>query len=174
MPAGSDQQRRAEPMDLLPGALGELVHIRALIEALLLGQRDDILQVVVGDFDRREAVLMDSPSTHAKRLIVPRFGLGGNGLAVPAGVVTEVCEQNEGRLGGLIVNTGTSPVRLYLAVPGDIGGTGNPLSNQAPNRPSTYLAANGSFDFRLGNVLYGGTVCAAGVGGASTLDWLEF
>lgn len=160
--------------DLTPTILGQLTAHRQMLAALLGAERYNILQITVGNFDRRESVLLDSPGQGARRLIVPRYGQGQNGLAIPSATVTEVCEQDEGRFGGLIVNTGANPVRLYLCPPGDIGGPGSALSGQATQRPATYLAPLGSFDFRLGNILYGGTVCAAGVGGASTLDWCTF
>lgn len=181
MSATADQHAAAQqgqpPNPDAAGAAG-VFSAHELISALLAQERAEVLQVAVGNFDRRQAVLYDWPpgaGGRTKRLIVPRFGLGATGLAVPSATVTEVCEQNEGRLGGLIVNTGTFPCRLYFTTPGDIGGPGNVLSPQATQRPCTWLGASGgSFDFRLGNVLYGGTICAAGVGGATTLDWAEF
>lgn len=151
-------------------------HIHDLIMALLAAERANVIQVSVGNFDRREVSLLDFPpgmGGHTKRLIVPRYGLGG--VVLVATTVTEILEQNEGRLGGQIVNSGGFPVRLYLTTPGDIGGAGNALSNQAPNRPSVWLAANGgAWDFRLGHMTYGGTVCAVGIGGASQVDAAEF
>lgn len=159
--------------DLSAAQLAEVATTRQLLEGLLAQERYEILQVVVGDFDRRESVLLDSPGTRAKRLLIPRFGQGNSNLAVPA-TITEICEQDEGRLGGLIVNTGTFPIRLYFTIPGKLGGVGAAAPAQAPHACTTLNAAGGSFDFRLGNVLYGGTVCAHGVGGASTLDWGTF
>lgn len=159
--------------DDLNTAAGELGHIRGILEAQLLQERDDLLQIVFGPFRRRELVLADGPGPRSKRLIVPRDGQGGQ-VTINT-TITLVLSENEGRLGGLIVNSHASNnVRLLFCHAGDVGGVGNAPSNQAANRPSAVLVPGGSFDFRMGNALYGGPVVAYGVVGASLLDVAEF
>lgn len=160
-------------IDMTPTAVGHVAAIRSLLSAMLLEQRADLLQLAFGPFQRQELVLVDDPIPQAKRLLVPRPGQGGV-IPIASSLITTVLEENEGRLGGLIVNSGTVPVRLVFCRPGEAGGAGNAPSSQAANRPCTYLTIGGSFDFRQGNALYGGPVQAYGVGGAGQLDVSEF
>jgi hypothetical protein len=146
----------------------ELGSIRALLEAVLASERAEILQVSVGNFDRRQAVLVDSPTPRAKRLIVPRYGQGGDNIPLATAPVL-VLAQNEGRMGGYAVNRGaTNGALLYLCSAGDLA--------QSANRPAIWLPANGvvAWDFRLGNVLYGGPVCAAAAAATTNLTIAEF
>jgi hypothetical protein len=151
----------------------EVVNTRRLLESLLNTQRTSIQNVVVGNFPYREAVLLDSPSTHAKRILVPRFGLGG--IVNVTTTVTAVLAANEGALGRLIVNYGSAAAILYLALAGDVGGIGNAPSGQATARPCFWLAGGGgAFDGRLASVLYAGEICAATTTGSTTLTVAEF
>lgn len=156
--------------------LNALFHSHDLLLSMLAADRANVLQIAVGDFERRESALYDFPAGmggHTKRLIVPRIGTGGQ-FAVPT-TVTELCHQNEGRLGGTVVNNGAFPCRLFLATSGDIGGVGAAPSGQSLNRASIWLnSGGGSWDFRFANVLYGGSVCAVGLGGATSVDVAEF
>lgn len=153
----------------------ELPGIRLLLEAILTSRRYDIVDLVVGRFAYQEMVLEDVPGPGARRILVDRQGQGQAALAVPSGTVTPVLPVNEARVGGEIVNWGATNVALYLCDAGDIGGVGNALSPQAANRPALVLnAGGGSWDYRLGNILYGGAVQAAGIAGATTLSVAEF
>lgn len=154
-------------------AIQEFLQLRSLLAALLTSERYRLTDVVVGRMNAQELVVYDVPGPGAKRLLIDRQGEGGI-VPVGNGVITPVCQSSEGRVGGLVTNSGTANVRLYLAQAGDLGGVGNALSGQAGNRPSTLLFPGGSFDFRLGNVLYGGEVNAVALAAGGQVDWATF
>lgn len=157
--------------DLTATIAGQLASIRELLTAQLVAARYDVLDIAVGRFDPQEIVIADAPGTGSKRLLVDRQGQGGAIMAVAALAsptpASPLLSPNEGRLGGSIVNRGATPVFLFLCPSGD--------TQQPQGRPVMWLAAGGgAWDFRLGNALYAGPVCAAGDGGASTLVVCEF
>src|SRR6266702_8128472 len=157
--------------DLTATIAGQLASIRELLNALLVATRYDVLDIGVGRFEAQEIVLADSPGTGSKRLLIDRQGQGGaiipiGALASPA-PAAQVVSPNEARLGGSIVNRGAAPVFLFLCSAGD--------TQQPQGRPVLWLAAGGgAWDFRIGNALYAGPVCAAGDGGVTTLSIGEF
>lgn len=149
----------------------DIARIRQVAEVGIIAERAKILQIVVGDFDRQESVLQESPAPGSKRLLIPRFG-NGTDQATGAAITTtpvEILEKNEGRVGGTIVNYGANAAFLFLC------NLGNLTGGQVHQRPTVWLGAGGgSWDFRLGNVLYGGTVCAASTTLTTTLTVAEF
>ena len=151
---------------------GEVVNTRRLLEQMLNAQRAGLVNVVTGNFSYREAVLLDSPSTLSKRLLVPRYGAGG--LVSLGTTIASVLSANEGALGRIVVNSGASPVILYFAIAGDLGGVGNPPSAQAANRPQMSLATGGIWYGKIGEVTYAGEVNAAATTATSTLTVAEF
>ena len=152
---------------------GEVVNTRRLLEALLNAQRSGLVNIVTGNFPYREAMLLDSPSTHAKRLLVPRSGAGGT-VALSTSLAA-VLAANEGALGRIVVNTGASAAVLYLALAGDLGGLGALPGAQAANRPQVWLAASGgTWNGKVGEVTYAGEVNATAATGTTTLTVVEF
>lgn len=143
----------------------ELNQQTRLLTALLSQQRAGPLEIAVGDFSQRELVMDSFPVAGSRRALVFRSGAGTDNVpvpAAPAGVL--VLPENAGRLGGAIVNSGAAPVILYLTV----------NAAPTPGAPAIWLAASGgSWDFRLGNVLWSGNVSAAGQGGVSALTVAE-
>lgn len=134
-----------------------------LLHALLAESRSDLLEIAVADVQQRELVLDQFPVPGSKRAIVFRTGNGTDNLAVPTTGVL-VLPDNASRLGGTIVNSATNPVILYLCATG----------KATPGVPAIWLAANGgSWDFRLGNVIWGGSVSAVAQIGASTITVAE-
>lgn len=141
----------------------ELGRVRALLEALLAEARAELLEVAVADVQARELVLDQFPVPGAKRAIAYRTGSGADVFAVPTTGVL-VLQANESRLGGTIVNSGANAVLLYLTNTGAA----------TPGRPAIWLAASGgSWDFRLGNILWSGSVSAVAQVSASTLSVAE-
>jgi len=134
-----------------------------LLQALLGKERTDVLEVAVADSLHREMVLERFPVAGAKRVIANRTTTGNDNLLVPTTGV-EVVGANSARLGGSIVNSGANNVILYLAR----GGLA------APGAGAIWLVANGgSWDFRLGNLLWCGSVSAVAQVAASSLTVAE-
>lgn len=134
-----------------------------LLAAILAEMRSDTLDVGVADYAYRQMVLDNFPVAGAKRVLVRRTGNGADTFPVPT-TGALVLPDNAGRLGGTIVNSGANPVILYLCD----GGAARPGS------PAIYLAANGgSWDFKLGNLLWCGNVSAVAQTAASTLTVAE-
>lgn len=126
-------------------------HVSKLEEVRLLLENTALEVAVGGSPNERE--VHDSPVRGKTRLsISDRRVTGNDGLTLTAAAAALlVVPELPGRLGGSIVNSGANPVTLYLSAPGRAQtGVG-----------ALWLAANGgSWDFRLGNVLWCGPVSA--------------
>lgn len=141
--------------------LGEQTPILASILAEL---RSGVLQIGAADVRARELVLDQFPVPGSKRVLPYRTGNGSDGLAIGTTGLTLVIAANEGRLGGMIVNAGANAVILYLTE----------RNAPAEGIPAIWLAASGgSWDFRLGNVLWCGNVSAIAITAASSLTVAE-
>lgn len=141
----------------------ELARQTAILAATLSQERASIIELAAGDMQHRERMLEDFPAPGSKRLLVHRTGNGNDVAAVPTTGVLAL-QGNTARLGGTIVNSGANAVILYLCGAGVA----------TPGAPAIWLAANGgSWDFRLGNVLWCGNVTAVAQVGASTLTIAE-
>jgi hypothetical protein len=139
-----------------------------LLAALLAEARADTLDLAVGDFNMQETMLEHFPVAGIKRLCVRRTGFGFPSYPVTT-TPTLAVPYNEGRLGGSIVNTGTNPVLLYLTAQ-ELDVTVQPEAGI----PCIWLAGSGgSWDFRLGNVLWAGSVTVAATTATSTLAIAE-
>jgi hypothetical protein len=134
-----------------------------LLRALVAEDRTDIFDIAVADNHHGGLVMDNWPVAGSKRVIVNRTTVGTDSLQVPTTGIQAI-STNVGRLGGAIVNYGTNPVILYLWD----GATAR------PGKGAIWLAAaGGSWDFRLGNVLWSGNVTAVAQGGTSTLTVCE-
>jgi hypothetical protein len=140
-----------------------------LLAAILAELRSGALETSVSDARGREMILSKFPITGAKRALVYRTGAGNDAIAVNAAtyataVPALVMTANEARLGGRIVNTGAAAVTLYL--------TERPVP--VVGVPAVWLAGSGgSWDLRLGNVVWCGNVSAVAATGTSTLTIAE-
>lgn len=141
----------------------ELGEHSKLLRALLAEARTNPIDIAVADSQHREMVLDQFPVTGSKRALVYRTGSGFDGLAVPTTGVL-VLGSNVARLGGTIVNLGANAVILYLTSTGV----------QTAGAPAIWLAATGgSWDFRLGNVLWCGSVSAVAQTAGTTVTVAE-
>jgi hypothetical protein len=111
-----------------------------------------LYDVVMGDFDHPEAVLLTSPP--ARRLRITRHGGGGEAIPVTT-AINPLLLPNEGRMGLEIVNYGANNCFLYLTSMSNLIG-GGPFTC-----PVLWLkAAGGSWDGEFSEGLWGGSVCA--------------
>jgi hypothetical protein len=114
-------------------------------------------QIAVTDVSTDPGLQKDFPTPGSQRWILHRTP-DGRTLALPT-ELTDVLPANVNRLGGTIVNSGAKPARLYLATVS---------TKNAGSAPVWLGAEGGSWDFRLGNLLWSGSVCAIALGGAET------
>jgi hypothetical protein len=119
--------------------------------------------LAVAENEIEGGVEVDYPVPGGKRWLIPRLATGGS-FKVPESLVQLVVANNR-RLGGMICNAGAKPAALFLASAksaGSQGGLGR-----------IDLAAGDRWDFRLGSLLWCGTVCAMGVGGETSVSVVE-
>lgn len=110
-----------------------------------------LYDVVMGDFDHPEPVLLVSPP--ARRLRITRHGGGGDTL-VATTTISQALAYNEGRMGLIMVNYGTNNMFVYLCQLEQLGGPG-PFTV-----PTLWLkAGGGSWDGEFAEGLWGGSVC---------------
>lgn len=141
----------------------ELAKHTQLLASILAQSRTDLIEVAVADSEHREMVLEKFPVSGAKRVLAYRTSTGTDGLAVPTTGVL-VVSANTGRVGGQIVNSGSNAVILYLCAAG----------KAQTGAGAIWLGAGGgSWDFRLGNVLWCGSVSAVAQVASSTLTVAE-
>lgn len=122
---------------------------------------------------------MMQPGTHIEpapginRQVVIRTAVPPNNLSIPvAGAI--VYQDNPNRFGGVIVNTGTNPLLLVLGV--DLSNNaGIPQGGAAQaGYGSLWLSsAGGSWDFRLSDIVWGGSIFGFGLGGTTTIVGAE-
>lgn len=117
-----------------------------------------LYDVVMGDFDHPEPVLLVSPP--ARRLRITRHAHGGPAVTVtqaPMPIVTA----NEGRMGLEVVNYGANNLFLYLGALDDVIGG-------AQLGVIWLRSAGGSWDGELSEGLWGGNICGAADNAAGT------
>lgn len=144
-----------------PGSVAAAVGLARetmLLASILSELRSGVIEVAVGDMKHREMILDQFPVAGSKRVIAYRTGGGFDFLSVPT-AGTLALAANASRLGLTLINSGTSAIVLYLS------------DALRPGVPAVWLAANGgSWDGRLGNVLWCGNVFAVAQGATSTLS----
>lgn len=116
---------------------------------------------------KTERMNEDSPMKGTLRQITSyNRGQGNDNFVLAANTLTKLCDHNPTRIAGNIQNIGANPVFLYL-------GEGNNVIPGANGSVFTgYLAAGGSFDFKLTNDCWCGPVWLYSVLG-TTLVWGE-
>lgn len=123
-----------------------------------------LFDVVMGDFDHPEPVLLTSPP--ARRLRITRHGRGGDAIAITT-ALTQICLPNEGRMGLQIVNYGTGNLFVYLAAPDDL------VVGGGVSVATIWLkASGGSWDGEFAECLWGGSVTVRG-DAATTISLAE-
>lgn len=111
-----------------------------------------LYDVVMGDFDHPEPVLLVSPP--ARRLRITRHGAGGEAIQV-ASTISQILLPNEGRMGLEIVNYGANNLFVYLTNINNLQGPG-PFTC-----PVLWLkSAGGAWGGEFSEGLWGGSVCA--------------
>jgi hypothetical protein len=136
----------------------------SLLQQMATQSGEGLQTLAVSDNEVPAGIEVDFPVEGARRWIVPRLATGG-AFAVPTSLVS-LLEANNRRLGGTVVNKGENNVRLILASPQTAG------SQQGLGE--IWLRANGgSWDFRLGPLLWCGSLCAIAELGATICSVVE-
>lgn len=122
-------------------------------------------QICITDQSPEPGLQKDFPTPGSQRWIINRLATGGN-VEIPEAIDTDVLVGNPNRIGGTIVNKGAKPVLLTLA-------KANAAKAQEGLAEIWLVAEGGSWDFRLGNLLWSGSISAKAEGGASILKVVE-
>lgn len=154
----------------LAALVSEVATTNHLLQRLLTNERADVVHLCVTDHEPAQLLMDNFPVPGARRLIVRRSGAGGT-IALTAATPTVILTPNDNRLGGQIVNMGAAVVTLFLS--GDLltPGGGVPLPSGAAQIGLN--AGGGSWDLRLSNLGWAGTVIAVAGGGGSSVTVAE-
>lgn len=137
----------------------------ALLEEIRNGQRNLFSTLAVSNKVAGPAILDDFPLNGFKRLLVPREP-GGATLTVGEAGAT-VLVHNPSRLGCSIVNSGAKAARLFFAPLGNVQAGSAGLGR-------LWLAGEGgSWDGRISQMPWLGSVSAQAIGGETTLETCE-
>lgn len=158
-----------------PGQPLDFVTPHELREAIGVGDigreqgYSSLYDVVAGDFDHPEPVVLTSPP--ARRLRITRHGRGGDSLVIPSALsaTSTICTANEGRMGLQIVNYGANNLFVYLAAYDDLMAAGG-----GETVPSLWLkSGGGSWDGEFAECLWGGNVTVRADAGTTTITLVE-
>lgn len=164
-PAPDVPPRAGEPPSMLEQLTRYQLETLEVLRRMASTESASPVEIAVTDEASQPQLLQDFPVPGAKRWLIPRTATGGD-LVLPEGLFTDVLPPSRSRIGGTIVNGGAKDVRLYLA-PAQLAQVTNAVA-------SVDLSKNGgSWDFRLGNLLWGGSISAKPKEGESELSIAE-
>jgi hypothetical protein len=149
-----------------------MVEMNALLQRIADQTGAGIQSAAVTDDETPPDLIVDFPIKGSERILIQRSATGGAvGLVVAS--YANVLPSNNRRIGGTIVNRGEADARLLLTTAQLAGAPGT----QGAFGSITLKAGGGSWDMRLGPLLWAGNICAAAIKtGAievTTLDVVE-
>ena len=142
-----------------PPSIDELSELMAIdAEQTLLTEIRDALRgsainVAISNHVTDPETIANFPVPGMQRLVLPKIATGGK-LVVSSNAVASVLPHNPSRYGGTIVNVGEFEVTLILA------GTDTAGAQNAGLGQIGLVAGGGSWDLRLGNLLWCGSISA--------------
>jgi hypothetical protein len=142
------------------------VQIVALLEQIAQQGGAGLQTIAITDQELGGGYEVDFPVEGGKRWLVSRLATGGD-FVVPSAELVHLLAANNRRLGGTIVNRGAKPVKLILSTRRAAGAQATGLG------PIWLQSGGGSWDFRLGSILWCGSVCAIAEGAESTVSIVE-
>lgn len=144
-------------------AMATLERIELLLEqAAGQTESDPAMLCVTDDEAPPQVVTKDFPYEGSVRAIVQRTPVAVR--VPPLGVEGLLCDVNVNRLGGTIVNKAAAGLTIFFC---------NEAGPQAGDG-SIWIAPNGTWDFKLGNLLWCGHVYGRPDSGAITVAGCEF
>lgn len=174
-----DPDISGQPEGPLHGGTSPLVHDRpptpsdptiaaelALLREIRDGVRGSATNIAITEEAINPILTQDFPVPGGQRWLIPRQPTGGI-VALAEGVPTDVLVANRSRIGGSLVNEGKVDVRLFL-VSAEVAAAGS------AGHGTLWLGKNGgTWDFRLGTLVWGGSICAQPVEGNSSIAVVE-
>lgn len=149
--------------------VAELLAVVQRLGEQLVAERSGIIQLCVTDREPAQFQMRNFPVPGAQRLIVRRPGSGGL-FTLTQNIPTVLVAANENRLGLTLVNAGTHAITIFGATDLLEPGSSAPL---AAGAPQAILAAGASWDGRLGNLQWCGSVIALDTTGGATVSVWE-
>lgn len=149
--------------------VAELLAVVTRLGEQLIAERSSITQLCVTDREPAQLQMRNFPVPGAQRLIVRRPGAGGSYTLV-ANTPTLLCAANENRLGLTVVNTSTHAISVYGSTDLLEPGSSAPL---AAGAGQLVLGAGMSWDGRLGNLFWCGSVLALDTTGGAVISIWE-
>ncbi len=138
----------------------------ALLQQIRDGVRGGAQNIAITEEAVPPMLTQGFPVPGAERWLISREPTGGV-VALPEGQINQVLAANRARIGGSLVNEGKVDVRLFLV---DV----NTARSGSAGRGTLWLGRNGgTWDFRLGTLLWGGSICALPIEGASSIAVVE-
>jgi hypothetical protein len=149
-----DPEMLAQSYEMINRHLGQQDTIISLLEQAAAEDGPGLQTLAVTEDEVPGGIEVDFPVLGARRWLIPRLATGGS-FAVPSSLVT-LLPSNNRRLGGTIVNRGEADCKLFLASPAR-------AASQAGLGEIFLTAHGGSWDFRVGSLLWCGSICAIAV-----------
>ena len=168
--AEREQQAPAPRSELSADGImvAELLAVVQRLGEQLIAERAGITQLCVTDREPAQLQMRNFPVPGAQRLIVRRPGAGGS-YTLTASTPMLLVAANENRLGLTVVNSSAHAITLYGSTDLLEPGSSAPL---AAGAPQAILPAGQSWDGRLGNLQWCGSVLAVdSTGGAVVSVW---
>jgi hypothetical protein len=147
--------------DHLSGQEAVLEQLQLLVE----GQDTNVLQLAITDINADPGLQKDFPTPGSQRWLIHRIATGGN-VELKSEAIEDVADFNPNRLGGTIVNWGETVVVLFLAL-------ASTAKSQGGIAQVVLEPKGGSWDFRLGNLFWCGSVSAKSLAGAGKVSLAE-
>lgn len=125
---------------------------KLLLEEIRNGAGPGVQTLAIAEQEVPAGIEVDFPVEGSSRWIVPRLATGGSFEIPGSANPVEILSHNNRRLGGTIVNRGEQDVMLTLASAA--------TAASAQGLGQIFLkAGGGSWDFRLGSLLWCGSIC---------------
>lgn len=167
------EQRHPQPSPVIPGNTDELTRVLYILTEILRAPNvsEEFVVMNTGSNVPAEAI---EPHKGIRRTIAQRTAIAPMNTSIPTNGAP-IFPDNPNRFGGAVINTGTSPLLIVLGV--DFTGlSGSPFEGSTgPGGYGTlWLAANGgSWNMKLTDVLWAGSVFGFGIGGTTTIAGTE-
>jgi hypothetical protein len=141
-----------------------LERLNEVMDLILEALDTRVEELCITDQANEPGLQKDFPTPGSQRWIINRLATGGNFAIGEAD--SDVLQANSNRIGGTIVNKGSKPVLLTLAPAA--------AAKSQDGLAEIWLAQEGgSWDFRLGNMLWCGSISAKAEGGETALKVVE-
>lgn len=161
---GPSAAQMAEGYELVERHLGNQETTNQLLLDIANASGPGVQTLAITEHELGGGIEVDFPVEGGTRWIIPRLATGGS-FVVPVELVT-LLHANNRRLGGTIVNRGAKNIMLFLA--------GKNTASASQGIGQIWLKAEGgSWDFRLGSLLWCGGVSAIAEGAESVATITE-